>query len=236
MSRDQILSNLRTSLASSRSWLAGEAQGASHDIPPYVLPPADNLADQFTAELRSLSGQVYRVGDDAGAVGQIGAILAEKGASQVIAWDMREIGLAGLPQLLAARGVALAATDIQGGGRHDRLQELEPASICISGVEAGIAESGSLLLRHGPGRPRLASLLAPYHIAVLRSSQLVRGLGDALAQARSRYGDDIFTATSNLTLITGPSRTADIEMTLSLGIHGPQEIHVVLIEQAAAAR
>jgi L-lactate dehydrogenase complex protein LldG len=117
-----------------------------------------------------------------------------------------------------------------GAARKGQLQAMEPAGACISGVEAGIAESGSLLLRHGPGRPRLASLLAPAHIAVLRSTQLVRGLGEALAQARARYGESIFHDTSNLTLITGPSRTADIEMTLALGIHGPQEIHVVVIQ------
>jgi L-lactate dehydrogenase complex protein LldG len=231
MSREQILSNLRTSLASSRPWLAGEASRAPKSIPAYVLPLVDDLADQFTAELRSLSGRVYRVGDDEEAVEQIGAILAEKGASQVIAWDMGQIGLGGLPQLLAQRGVAVTTADVQGDERMARLQALEPATACISGVEMGIAESGSLLLRHGKGRPRLASLLAPYHIAVLRSSQLVRGLGDALALARSRYGNGIFTDTSNLTLITGPSRTADIEMTLALGIHGPQEIHVVLIDR-----
>ncbi|MBX0327785.1 lactate utilization protein [Oscillochloris sp. ZM17-4] len=230
MTREQILSNLRTSLASSRSWLAGEAQAAPQDIPPYVLPPAEILADQFTAELRALTGRVYRVGDDEAAVEQIGAILAEKGASQVIAWDMAQIGLGGLPQLLAARGVALAEADVQGDARKGRLQAMEPAAVCISGAEAGIAESGSLMLRHGPGRPRLASLLAPYHVAVLRSSQIVRGLGEAIAQARARYGADVFSDTSNLTLITGPSRTADIEMTLALGIHGPQEIHVVLID------
>ncbi|MEI7770506.1 MAG: lactate utilization protein [Chloroflexales bacterium] len=229
MSRDQILDNLRTSLASIRPWLAGEAARAPRSIPPYVLPPAADLAEQFSAELRSLSGQVYRVDDDAGAVAQIGAILAAKGASQVIAWDLDQIGLAGLPEFLAGRGVTLAHADVQGDERKARLQALEPATVCISGAEAGIAESGSLLLRHGRGRPRLASLLAPYHVAVLRSGQIVRGLGAALAQARARHGADIFSDTSNLTLITGPSRTADIEMTLALGIHGPQEIHVVLI-------
>jgi len=230
MSRDRILSNLRTSLASSRTWLEGEADRASRSIPPHVHPPVENLADQFSAELRSLSGTVYRVADDAGAVAQIGAILAEKGAFQVIAWNLGQIGLAGLPQLLAQRGISITSANIHGDERKARLQALDPATVCISGVDAGIAESGSLLLRHGPGRPRLASLLAPYHIAVLRSGQIVRGLGDALAQARARHGSDIFTDTSNLTLITGPSRTADIEMTLSLGIHGPQEIHVVLVE------
>jgi L-lactate dehydrogenase complex protein LldG len=236
MSREQILANLRTSLASSRTWLAAEAHKAPHDAPPFVLPPAANLADQFTAELRSLSGKVYRVADDEEAVEQIGAILEAKGAAKLIAWDLDQIGLAGLGQLLAERGATLVDSAVQGDERKQRLQAMEPAAVCISGVEAGIAESGSLLLRHGPGRPRLASLLAPYHVAVLRSGQLVPGLGAALAQARARYGGRLFTDTSNLTLITGPSRTADIEMTLALGIHGPQEIHVVLIGDGGAAR
>jgi L-lactate dehydrogenase complex protein LldG len=230
MSREQILANLRTSLASSRAFLAGEAAGAPHTIPPHVLPPAEDLADQFAAELHAVAGRVYRVADDEEAVEQIGAILAERGVAQILAWDMGQIGLAGLGQHLAEAGVRVTAADVRGDARKGSLQALEPAGACISGAEAGIAESGSLLLRHGPGRPRLASLLAPAHIAVLRSGQLVRGLGEALAQARARYGADIFADTSNLTLITGPSRTADIEMTLALGIHGPQEIHVVLIE------
>lgn len=229
MSREQILSNLRNSLASSRPWLTAQAESASREVPPYVLPPADDLAAQFTAELRGLSGKVYPVGDDESAVEQVAAILAAKGAAEVIAWDMGQIGLPGLRELLAERGVSLAQADVQGEQRKARLQAMEPAAVCISGVEAGIAESGSLLLRHGPGRPRLASLLAPYHVAILREGQLVRGLGEALAQARARHGADLYADTSNLTLITGPSRTADIEMTLSLGIHGPQEIHVVLI-------
>jgi L-lactate dehydrogenase complex protein LldG len=93
----------------------------------------------------------------------------------------------------------------------------------------GIAESGTLVLRSRPGRGRLASLLAPTHIAVLRRAQLVRGLGAALAQLREQHGPDIFADSSNLTLITGPSRTGDIEQTLALGVHGPSEIHVILI-------
>ncbi|MEI6778695.1 MAG: lactate utilization protein [Chloroflexales bacterium] len=229
MSREHILSNLRTSLASSRGWLEDEANRSPRSIPPYVHPSAENLADQFSAELRSLSGTVYRVDDDAGAVAQIGAILAEKGVSQIMAWDVDQIGVAGLSQFLIQRHIHVTRADIHGDERTSRLQRLDPVTVCISGADVGIAESGSLLLCHGPGRPRLASLLAPYHIAVLRSDQIVRGLGDALAHVRARYGTDIFTDTSNLTLITGPSRTADIEMTLSLGIHGPQEIHVIVI-------
>ena len=71
--------------------------------------------------------------------------------------------------------------------------------------------------------------MSPVHVAVLRADQLVRGLGEALAQIQARRGPDSFADASNLTLITGPSRTADIELTLTLGVHGPREIHVVLI-------
>jgi L-lactate dehydrogenase complex protein LldG len=65
---------------------------------------------------------------------------------------------------------------------------------------------------------------------VLCSAQLVRGLGEALTDIRARRGPDVFAESSSLTLITGPSRTADIELTLTLGVHGPREIHVVLID------
>ncbi|WP_129630787.1 LutC/YkgG family protein [Candidatus Oscillochloris fontis] len=229
MTRSQILANLHTSLASNRPWLESVANSAPHTIPPYVMPAADDLVEQFAAELRTIAGKVYVVADERAALNQIAALLAERPSPQIIAWDVEQIGLAGLPALLEAHGVTLAASDLHGASRSAHLQNMEPLAICISGVEAGIAESGSLVLRHGPGRPRLASLLAPCHIAILRRSQLVRGLGEALALLRNRYDEAIFTTTSNLTLITGPSRTADIEMTLSLGIHGPPEVHVILV-------
>ena len=85
------------------------------------------------------------------------------------------------------------------------------------------------MLRSGAGRGRLASLLAPIHIAVLRADQIARGLGQALDLIQQRYGPDVFAESSNLTLISGPSRTGDIEQTLVLGAHGPRELHVVLI-------
>jgi len=86
------------------------------------------------------------------------------------------------------------------------------------------------VLRSGNGRGRLASLIAPVHIAVLRRAQIVRGLGTALALLAEQHGRDLFVDSSNLTLISGPSRTGDIELTLTLGVHGPREIHVVLID------
>lgn len=230
MSRERILASLRTSLASNRDWLEAEAAKAPHDPPPHVLPPADDPVAQLAEELRKLEGRAYVVGDDEEALETIGRLLDERSARQLLAWDLDAIGLPGLDALLAERGAAVLDPDVRGDGRKARLQELEPAPVCISGAALAIAESGSLVVRHGPGRPRLASLLAPAHIAVVRRSQVVRGLGEALVRLRAEHGDGLFDDTSNLTLISGPSRTADIEMTLSLGIHGPPELHLIVVE------
>ena len=232
MSREQIVATLRTSLASSRQWLAAEAAKAPHAPPPYVLPPAADLVEQFITELSKLEVRPHRALDDEEALETIAQLLDERNASQIIAWDLAEIPLPGLAPLLAQHNVTILDSLVQGAIRKERLQTLETAPVCISGVACAIAESGSLVLHHGPGRPRLASLLAPAHIAIVRVDQLVRGLGEALSLLRQRHGEALFAETSNLTFITGPSRTADIELTLSLGIHGPPELHVVLIGTA----
>jgi L-lactate dehydrogenase complex protein LldG len=94
----------------------------------------------------------------------------------------------------------------------------------ITGVQAAIAATGSLVLESGPGRPRAASLLPPRHIALVGRSQILRsveawvGSGPALEKA------------ANTTFITGPSRSADIEMIVTLGVHGPGEVYVVLVD------
>jgi len=129
-----------------------------------------------------------------------------------------------------SHGAHVLDGDIIGFERAARLRALEPAPVCISGADAGIAESGTIVLRSGAGRGRLASLIAPVHIAVLRRARIVRGLGAALAMLQEQHGRDMLVDSSNLTLISGPSRTGDIELTLTLGVHGPREIHVVLID------
>jgi L-lactate dehydrogenase complex protein LldG len=229
-SRDQILTNIRTSLAANRAMLEAEAMRKPHTPPLFVHPPADDLAEQFAAELAKLEGKPHRCADNEAALEVIDAILSANQAAAVITWQGDLLNLPGLDALLAAKGVQTLDSRIDvGPERKNQLQTLEPALVCITSADVGIAESGTLLLRHGAGRPRLASLLAPIHIAILHSTKLVRGLGEALATIRARHGADIFDNTSNLTLITGPSRTADIEMTLTLGIHGPREIHVLVV-------
>src|SRR5262249_28915468 len=102
------------------------------------------------------------------------------------------------------------------------------AEIGITGVDYLIAETGSLALFARPGEPRSFSLLPPVHIAVAESSQLLHDLFDLFDQ------HDCGNFPSCLSLITGPSKTGDIELRLVTGVHGPGEVHVVLVKDLAA--
>ncbi|MBA4380533.1 MAG: hypothetical protein C0393_07670 [Anaerolinea sp.] len=93
----------------------------------------------------------------------------------------------------------------------------------VTGALAGIAETGTLLIASGEGRPLTASLLPEIHIAVLRAKDLYASLPQVINLREVREA-------SAAVLITGPSRTADIEMTLTIGVHGPKELHVFVVD------
>jgi len=93
----------------------------------------------------------------------------------------------------------------------------------ISTAQAGIAETGTLVLDSAYERHRLVSLVPPVHIAIVRASQICETLSDALRLLRNDR--EISPA---VTFITGPSRTADIELTLAIGVHGPRELYVIV--------
>jgi L-lactate utilization protein LutC len=108
----------------------------------------------------------------------------------------------------------------------DAREPLFAADIGITGVDYLVAETGSVAVASRPNHPRSLSLLPPVHIAVARSEQIVPDLFDLLNS--EKFGDPT-ALPSCLTLITGPSKTGDIELRLVTGVHGPGEVHVVLI-------
>jgi L-lactate dehydrogenase complex protein LldG len=103
---------------------------------------------------------------------------------------------------------------------HARVGEVR---VGVTSADFGIAASGSVVLCHGPGRPRAASLLVESHIVLLRADRIVASLGDAMERVSWAH-------TSNISVITGPSRTGDIESVLTLGVHGPRHVHIFVIE------
>ena len=98
----------------------------------------------------------------------------------------------------------------------------------VTSAQAAIAETGTLVLESESERHRLVSLLPPVHIAILNAADICLSLGEALRLVR-RDGSAAMSRT--ITFITGPSRTADIELTLAIGVHGPKELYVIVYEE-----
>ena len=130
---------------------------------------------------------------------------------------------------LPRRGICwpeFAALDWQAAGIHI---EARPATgedkVGVSGSYCGIAETGTLMLLSGPSTYASTSLLPDTHIAILPTSRIVRSMEDGFDLLRKEHGH----LPRQVAFVSGPSRTADIEMTLVLGIHGPYRVHIVLV-------
>lgn len=229
-SRSIILAAIRDSLTRTRSTLEQQASEFQppHPRGPFVASDLE-LVELFRTELEALRAYVHVCEGPADAVEQVLALLEQAGARSALSWAPEQLPLPGLVEALAAGGVELVSGQVLGADRDELYAELEPAAVGISGVDAAIAESGTMLLLSGPGRGRLASLLPPMHIALLPEQHIVRSLPEALDRLSREFGAGVFDDRSNLTMITGPSRTADIELSLTLGVHGPREIHAVVI-------
>jgi L-lactate dehydrogenase complex protein LldG len=96
----------------------------------------------------------------------------------------------------------------------------------ITGSFCAIAETGTLMLLSGAATHPATSLLPDTHIAIVRRSRLVRSMEDGWDLLRREHGS----LPRQVAFVSGPSRTADIEMTLVLGIHGPYRVHVILLD------
>ncbi|HVO97087.1 MAG TPA: lactate utilization protein [Bryobacteraceae bacterium] len=111
------------------------------------------------------------------------------------------------------------------GGEFSR-DACASAEVGITSADYALADTGSLVIFTESGESRLLSLLPPCHIAVIERSKIVPSLDDLLRQ-RPMPGEN----SSAMVIITGPSRTGDIEMRLVRGVHGPGEVHVVIVDE-----
>jgi L-lactate dehydrogenase complex protein LldG len=213
--RDDILASIRTGL---RSALLPDAADAHPGSSSVQATPGE--ANRFQAEVEALSGQVYRVSSPADAARQVAEIVQSAGADRVLSWSEEAIGITGLQEALHEAGIDWHEPDE--GVHPSAYKDFE---VGLTGADAGLAEVGALVLESGPGRARSASMLPPVHVAILSVEYLYTDMAAYFAAH-----PDTIESGSNLVFIAGPSRTADIELTLTLGVHGPGEFHVVLAE------
>jgi L-lactate dehydrogenase complex protein LldG len=238
--RDEILSKVKNALgrgnAVSGARQVGHAHGSSvpSPLPEYTPLPAAQihsineqqrpaLIQQFAAAL-SLAGGRFTAADNPQAVcDAIAGIAADLNARKAVGWHSSWLRQLGIPNHLNEAGVEFIA-DAECPDKADFIREAAAAAIGITAVDYALADSGTLCLLAGKNQSRTSSLLPTVHVAVLQPQQVIRGLDDLFALLPVEQG----AMSSAITFITGPSRTADIELTLVVGVHGPQQLHVIL--------
>ncbi len=208
----------------------GNRPGDAADIPArghvgYQGAGADPV-ERFRAELTYWGGRAYLVPDRAAAVAQVLELVRAKAGRKVLLGRASLHAAASFQEQLQADGLEVLMVDAFTA--ENCRDPFFAADIGISGVEYLIAETGTLVVTTSPGQPRSVSLLPPIHIAVAERSQLIPDLFDLFAGLPKR-DDGTPEMPSCLTLITGPSKTGDIELRLVTGVHGPGELHVVLV-------
>jgi L-lactate dehydrogenase complex protein LldG len=210
-----------------RGGLSGvEAPPLPSDLP--ITPASDDGRpphQRFSEELREVGGVVEPVSraDLAGAVAA--AAEATDARTAVIGPDVGPFAEKVIEGLRRS-GVEVLEPD----GPEKWREACARADLGVTGALLGVASSGSILTAAGSASSRLASLLPPAHLAILPSERLVAGFEELFAA----LGDRLVRASSAV-LISGPSRTADIEMVLVRGVHGPRHVHVLLVEEPRRA-
>lgn len=179
---------------------------------------------RFRDELTTAGGQAHVVPNRDAAVAEVLALVQSKSARKALLGSGPVLDRLGLGERLSALGIEVVAVN----ALHlaDGREALFAADIGISGVDYLVAETGSVALLAQAGEPRSLSLLPPVHIAIADRSQLIPDLFDLFERVSPKNTN----VPSCLSVITGPSKTGDIELRLVTGVHGPGEIHVVVID------
>lgn len=174
----------------------------------------DELYARFVTEATALACEIHEANSSSDAIEIVLDLLGDD--TKTLMWDAEHIPLPGLGDALQQKG-------IQAADMRD-----ESVRVGITGVDAALAATGSLVVVSGRGKARQASLLPISHIAVVRRVQILPDIETFYAHQRER-GLDQFRESSNVAVISGPSKSADIAMELIHGMHGPGSVHIVIV-------
>lgn len=249
--RDDILANLRNALAHPDLRFPPPnpqpLTAATRLTVTHAVGDQRALAERFGAELAKLHGTYQLVESVPEArLALISKILlwfeeetqARKGVypergqeRMILSWDPDLLPVPALRDALIDMKIQLVTpADLTTDEARNRVRFIR---IGLTGVDAAFAATGSMMMRTGPQRNRAASLLPFRHIALIPFDRLYPTVEAWLAERRAA-GDlvDRYRNHANLTMISGPSKSADIEMNLTLGVHGPKFVHAILFESS----
>ncbi|HSR49778.1 MAG TPA: lactate utilization protein [Acidobacteriota bacterium] len=239
MSRERILNRLRQALEKAQA----------PDLPTLPQPSGaveGDISEWFVRQLRAADGEVYRAEDGAAVLEALGRIFSsrhkDEPAVEEAAWEELEVleehnipyrcrrpspeepdeGPSGGGFWISRHPQGRVEAPLQLEWRSPHRQQAAQVPLSVSSGRWGIAETGSVYYQAGPGRSRLLSVLPPHHVVLLSRRRL-------LADAESFFQRlEAGREGSAGVLVTGPSRTADIEKELVVGVHGPKRLSVIL--------
>jgi L-lactate dehydrogenase complex protein LldG len=182
-------------------------------VPARVLGNTDDEVTMLLDEIGKLGGRTRRLGTNDLKDALVELVQVET-ISKATLWQTAELQALGVSEILAGLGVEIVSS--QAG--KDTLAQCD---LGVTGVDMALPETGTLVLRASPDRSRAVSLLPRVHLALVRAANLRADLATVLREMRA----DPYSV-----FVTGPSRTADIELTVTIGVHGPQVLHVWMLE------
>ena len=218
--REEILGSIRSHLAASvpfdnQELLLHPVNPANNPVNPVKLTSHISLAKLFQQNLEAVDGHCLVVCGDKEIAQALTDIISVLPQTHIAISDNPEV----------ERLLNLTDLEIEELSIAPNAHDIFRFDVGISTAQAAIAETGTLVLDATRERHRLVSLVPPVHIAIIRASQIYRTLPEVLTFIRGT--NEVSPA---VTFITGPSRTADIELTLAIGVHGPQELYVIIDE------
>ncbi len=206
---DQILNRVRTALSSTPRAPASPLP-ASARVAPRVAGDADAEIDLLLGEIARLGGIKRRVAGRDELQAALRDLVQVERVRKATLWQSRDLRDLGIAEMLADLDVEIVPPD---AGKR----ALAECDLGVTGADAALPETGTLVLRASAEHSQLVSLLPRVHLALVRPTVLRADLHQVLDEVK---GD------ARVHFVTGPSRTADIEKTLSIGVHGPKALYV----------
>lgn len=206
-----VLENIRRSL--------GRTDQTPLSLRPDILSPrlpesVDSEIERFLLEVNKLSGKAERLAQ-ANILSALQSLVAEQNIRKATIWNTPHLNQLRIAETLQTLGVELVSPN---ANKH----EMSKYDLGITEADYLLPETGTLVLRSSAEKPRAVSLAPRVHLAIVRPEMLRADMHQVFAEAKDSH---------YLVFITGPSRTADIELTVTLGVHGPKNLYVWMMSQ-----
>ena len=206
-SKENILKKIRQALSESTPIPFPQSEGSASVFQPSTQDLGIEFAEQFT----KLLGKFIFCADHHELVTQLNALISAQGWKKLYCREEK----------IREKLKAHAFDSFTDNGLAD-------CDAAVTGCEGLVARTGSIILSSASPSGRTVSVYAPVHICIAYTDQLVYDVRDGLVALKEKYGQQL---PSLMTFATGPSRTADIEKTLVVGVHGPKQVYLFLIDR-----